>query len=634
MKMKKVLLISIPVIVATIGIILFFVLSNTKTYTISFDSNGGSVVESQNVKEGDYAKEPEKPTREKYSFIEWTKDGLPFNFNTVIDSDIHLVANWKKVVLDEFEVTIDPKNGEEVTKVKVLENNKLEEPAEPKYKGYLFVAWVVDDLEYDFDEEVTESFTLEAKWEKENAKYTISFDSDGGSKVFDQKIDEGEKATKPSDPSREDYTFVEWQLNGKTYDFESEVTSNVKLKAKWKAIEYVQYKNNAFSLKCHEKNSTVASSVVKPGDKIECSLDYEVYSGDDISIIKYTLKYGKGLKLIESPKGSNIKVDNDNYKITNKNASNVGNAGNFTFEVVDISRYNNIDDFNVSIDDIKFITAKNNYYSNSLLQYKHVSIWEKMSSSLVYEKGGFTLECLDKNNQPLEKVVNGDIITCEAYLEVSEGDEIKYLSHSFSNGNSLEKISSDIPKEINEYGHYIADTPVRKLYLGKNVYKVVNENNPHMLFVEISGTFTTEAGRNFSPEMKTIKYKNGNTSNQSSFKNIALDIIDKARKDLEATNKLEAGYYYITTGSTKQSPLGGSINYYSSSCSKIGSTLCKRDTDSACNATSRTHIEVIDNNGEYEYRICLTTNSDYAHIDGKEKDLLNKDDYSMIYFAD
>ncbi len=120
MKNKVVLILSIGVGILTIGVILLLILGNKKSYTVTFDSNGGSVVESQTVKEGETVKEPTKPTKEKYLFVEWTKDGKSFNFNTLIESDIKLVASWKKEVPDEYEITIDTKNGAEAKKGKVL----------------------------------------------------------------------------------------------------------------------------------------------------------------------------------------------------------------------------------------------------------------------------------------------------------------------------------------------------------------------------------------------------------------------------------------------------------------------------------------------------------------------------------
>ncbi len=43
---------------------------------------------------------------------------------------------------------------------------------------------------------------------------------------------------KPENPTKEGYTFVEWQLDGQTYDFNSIVKSNITLTAVWKEKQY------------------------------------------------------------------------------------------------------------------------------------------------------------------------------------------------------------------------------------------------------------------------------------------------------------------------------------------------------------------------------------------------------------
>ena len=44
----------------------------------------------------------------------------------------------------------------------------------------------------------------------------------------EKRVNEGDKVTEPFTPSNR-YTFVEWQLNGKKYDFETPVSSDLTL---------------------------------------------------------------------------------------------------------------------------------------------------------------------------------------------------------------------------------------------------------------------------------------------------------------------------------------------------------------------------------------------------------------------
>ncbi len=66
--------------------------------------------------------------------------------------------------------------------------------------------------------------------------YIVGFNSTGGSFVSEQKVKENEKALWPSDPYMDGYQFAGWYLDShlkKEYNFDSPVTSDVTLYAKW-----------------------------------------------------------------------------------------------------------------------------------------------------------------------------------------------------------------------------------------------------------------------------------------------------------------------------------------------------------------------------------------------------------------
>ena len=69
----------------------------TVTYTVTFDSKGGTTVAQQTVESGKTATEPAVPTKNGFVFIGWYSDtGLEsaFNFDTAITGDITLYAKW------------------------------------------------------------------------------------------------------------------------------------------------------------------------------------------------------------------------------------------------------------------------------------------------------------------------------------------------------------------------------------------------------------------------------------------------------------------------------------------------------------------------------------------------------------
>lgn len=69
-------------------------------YTVTFDSQGGSAIESQRVLEGNTVRSPETPTRENYYFIGWYRstdeNAVEWYFSTDrVNSDITLYAKWQ-----------------------------------------------------------------------------------------------------------------------------------------------------------------------------------------------------------------------------------------------------------------------------------------------------------------------------------------------------------------------------------------------------------------------------------------------------------------------------------------------------------------------------------------------------------
>jgi uncharacterized repeat protein (TIGR02543 family) len=67
------------------------------TYTVTFNSEGGSAVATETVNSGATATQPANPTKNGSNFLGWYTDNTlktPFNFTTLITSDITLYASW------------------------------------------------------------------------------------------------------------------------------------------------------------------------------------------------------------------------------------------------------------------------------------------------------------------------------------------------------------------------------------------------------------------------------------------------------------------------------------------------------------------------------------------------------------
>ena len=112
----------------------------------------------------------------------------------------------------------------------------------PTRSGYTFLGWAdtssATEATIKAGDEVTATKdapnkTIYAVWQE--IKYTVKFESNGGTLVKDQTVKSGEKAIKPTDPTRSGYTFNGWyDKELKTaYDFSTPVTADITLYAKW-----------------------------------------------------------------------------------------------------------------------------------------------------------------------------------------------------------------------------------------------------------------------------------------------------------------------------------------------------------------------------------------------------------------
>lgn len=74
-----------------------YMTSSSADYLVEFNSNGGSVVQSQTVVAGGTATEPTAPTKEGFTFAGWFSDlalTAEFDFDTLINTNIMLYAKW------------------------------------------------------------------------------------------------------------------------------------------------------------------------------------------------------------------------------------------------------------------------------------------------------------------------------------------------------------------------------------------------------------------------------------------------------------------------------------------------------------------------------------------------------------
>ena len=77
MKNKKEvgIILGVSALIVILGVILFLFLTKKKTYTVSFNTNGGSEIKSIKVKQNESIGTLPKAEKEGYNFLYWVIDG-------------------------------------------------------------------------------------------------------------------------------------------------------------------------------------------------------------------------------------------------------------------------------------------------------------------------------------------------------------------------------------------------------------------------------------------------------------------------------------------------------------------------------------------------------------------------------
>lgn len=244
------------------------------TYTVTFNTNGGSDVADIPAVHNTTITQPADPVKAGENFTGWFTDPactIQFNFATPITGSITLYAGWSPIPVTYYTVTFDSNGGSAIvpSTIQVVSGAKVTKPLDPTKTGYTFNGWLKpDNTAFDFDTEtITADIILKADWVVD--VYTVTFDSDGGSAVSDQDVSYGNKATRPSDPTKTGYTFLGWfKADDTEFNFDAEViTSDITLKAKWEINTYtVTFDANGGSPVPSPQNITYGNKATKPAD--------------------------------------------------------------------------------------------------------------------------------------------------------------------------------------------------------------------------------------------------------------------------------------------------------------------------------------------------------------------------------
>ena len=140
----------------------------------------------------------------------------------------------------KYTITFDTQGGNKIEAIEVKVNETLVLPKNPEKEGYIFLHWVdEEDKPVSNNFKVTKDMKLIAKWaEPTQELITVSFDTDGGSKIEDIVLIKGEPLKLPDNPIKDGYIFKNWVSKDEipVYD-DALLSEDIVLKAIWEKEE-------------------------------------------------------------------------------------------------------------------------------------------------------------------------------------------------------------------------------------------------------------------------------------------------------------------------------------------------------------------------------------------------------------
>ena len=226
-------------------------------HTLTFETNGGSAINSVTVRHGNAVARPADPTKDKYTFIGWYADPEfteEYDFATVLEAD--------KTIYAKFELTSTP-IGDIYVRYDVLHikqlpdgtydlaNAEVEHLSAKKDTTVTAVAKNYSATHHFFNSKLgTLTGTAIQPYMGVDGKpvytilsvyydldfHTLTFDTMGGSKIAPETVRHGLTVAKPKDPVNGGFLFDGWYTD-KTYrtpyNFATPLTQDTTIYAKW-----------------------------------------------------------------------------------------------------------------------------------------------------------------------------------------------------------------------------------------------------------------------------------------------------------------------------------------------------------------------------------------------------------------
>lgn len=226
-------------------------------YKVVFLDNFGEVIKEEFVNYSESATAPIAPVIEHYTFKEWDK-----KFNN-ITGDLEVKSIYEK---NKYTVTFKDYDGSVIKTEEVEYLSGATAPESPIRTGYTFSKWSEEIGEITNNTEVVAEYVIN--------KYKVEFKDYNGVIISTQEVDYMGSAIRPSDPTRQDYTFAGWDS-----DF-SKVTNDL--------VIYAVYLKGVTKISFNTDGGSSLSPIYVSSDT-EYTLPVPTKSGSEF--LRWTYKY-------------------------------------------------------------------------------------------------------------------------------------------------------------------------------------------------------------------------------------------------------------------------------------------------------------------------------------------------------
>lgn len=149
-------------------VILFLIFGRNGSYTITFDTNGGTEITAIEVKNNEIVKLPEAPKKDSHKFVEWKNEkGRVITKGTKVTEDITLKAEWVSNDAETITAEFNTDGGSKVGNIVVEKGKIIVLPVNPIKIGYVFAGWADENGNaITKDTIVNENITIKATWKE------------------------------------------------------------------------------------------------------------------------------------------------------------------------------------------------------------------------------------------------------------------------------------------------------------------------------------------------------------------------------------------------------------------------------------------------------------------------------------